>query len=160
MKTCAHHPGRRSRGFSLVEISLVLGLLLGLMVVVGVGAVQVQDWKRAKNASLAAQAVMAAQQAYLADHPTTVVTPVGAAGDVRFDLATMGDGGGPLTAAAFSERLRGYLPRGWSAIPVAEGLDDEPLTLDFVRMPPRWQHGGSDYDPSAATDDGLWDAGE
>jgi len=151
---------RGCRGLSLIEVSLVIGLLLALMTMVGIGAGQVERWKRAREASVGAQAVLAAQRAYLADHPTTVVMPVGESGDVRFDLASMGSGGQPLALAAFAEVLSGYLPLGWSGIPDAQGVDDEPLVLDFLRIPPRWQHAGADYDPSATANDGLWDAGE
>jgi type II secretory pathway pseudopilin PulG len=151
---------RSRRAFSLVEISLVIAVMLGLMVVVGISVVQVQNWRRAKQASLAAQAVHEAQRAYLADHPTTVVEPVGAEGDVQFVLEKMGAGGEAMTAASFGETLEGYLPQGWAGMPAAQGLKDEALTLDFLQVPPRWRLSGALYDPSGSDRDGLWDAGE
>jgi type II secretory pathway pseudopilin PulG len=127
-----HHAG----GFTLIEISLVLALIIGLTAAIGFGVSGVQQWQKAKNGSLALQAVYGAQRSYLADHPTAEITAVAAS------------------------QLQSYLPQGWTTIPTAIGLDGETLTIDYSVMPPRLVLGSTLYDPSATRSDGLWDVGE
>jgi prepilin-type N-terminal cleavage/methylation domain-containing protein len=131
-----HLPSRRRLargGFSLIEISLVIALMLGLMSIVGMNIYAMRDWQTGKDAGLSLQAVFAAQRAYMADHPTA-------------NIAT-------VTAA----ELTAYLPAGWSVMPTFESLDDETLTLDHAVMPPRLLLGETVYDPSDSPSDGLWD---
>lgn len=124
------------RGFTVIEISLVIALMLGLLAIGGMSISAVQDWNKAKNASLALQAVYTAQRTYLADHPTA-------------DIST-------VTSAT----LVPYLPAGWSAMPTMTGLEGQSLTLDHTVMPPVFTTGGGTaYDPSQSTKDGLWDIG-
>ncbi len=127
-----------TRGFSLIEVSLVIALLLGLSVGMGYGVSSVQRWKKGKDGALGLQAVYAAQRAYMADHPTSSIATVSL------------------------PQMLSYLPQGWSSLPTAKGLEDESLTLDFAVMPPRWLAGTAStvYDPSDKPDDGLWDVGE
>ena len=126
---------RFEQGFTLIEISLVIGLMLGLMTLGGFSYSMVRDWNKAKNASLALQAVYSAQRSYLADHPTADITTI------------------------TSATLTPYLPAGWTAMPTMIGLGNETLTLDHTVLPPIFRNGSTAYDPSKTTKDGLWDTG-
>lgn len=129
-------PWSKADGFTLIEISLVIGLILGLMTLGGISYSMVSRWNKAKNASLALQAVYSAQRSYLADNPTADITQVA-----------------PST-------LIPYLPVGWTAMPTnLKGANDENLTLDTTVLPPVYTYGGSTYDPSQTAKDGLWDIG-
>ncbi|QIF04771.1 type II secretion system protein [Roseimicrobium sp. ORNL1] len=128
-------PRSRAHGFTLIEISLVIGLMLGLITLGGFSYAMVRDWNKAKNASLALQAVYSAQRSYMADNPTADITEI--------DAAT----------------LIPYLPTGWTEMPTATSLTDTALTLDFQVMPPVFRSSGAAYDPSKSTKDGLWDIG-
>lgn len=123
------------RGFTLIEISLVIGLLLGLATFATMNIMAVRDWQKGKDAGLSLQAVFSAQRSYMADHPTA-------------DIATV-----------TSAQLVPYLPQGWSAIPTVSSLDDDSLAVDHTVMPPRLLMGGAVYDPSSNRSDGLWDTG-
>ncbi len=136
MKTISPHKARRNAGFTLIEISLVIGLLLGLATFVGMNISAVRDWQRGKDASVSLQAVFAAQRAYMSDHPTADISEVS------------------------TVQLQVYLPQGWSTMPVVKSLDDDTLTVDHTVMPPRLMLGTSVYDPSLKGSDGLWDAGQ
>jgi type II secretory pathway pseudopilin PulG len=128
-------PWSRAHGFTLIEISLVIGLMLGLITLGGFSYKMVQDWNKAKNASLALQAVYSAQRSYMADNPTADITEIDA------------------------DTLVPYLPTGWTAMPTATSLTETTLTLDFTVMPPVFLSGSTPYDPSKSTKDGLWDIG-
>ncbi len=127
---------RSARGFTLIEISLVIALIIGLSATIGFGVSMTRTWKKGKDGALALQAVYAAQRSYMADNPTADITTV---------TATL---------------ITPYMPQGWTGIPVVSGLKDETLTVDFQVMPPRLTLGGSTYDPSSKTNDNLWDVGE
>jgi len=137
MKIIAISSVRRvsQRGFTLVEISLVIGLLLGLATFATMNISSVRDWQKGKDAAISLQAVFAAQRAYMADHPTADISAVSAA------------------------QLQAYLPEGWSSLPTVYSLDDDSLILDHSVMPPRLFYGTSVYDPSSSGNDGLWDTG-
>lgn len=132
----SHSRFQKQAGFTLLEISLVMGLILGLCVMIGFGYNSVSDWKKGKDAGLSLQAVYAAQRGYMADNPTADIASVSAA------------------------QLVGYLPQGWSVLPSFYGKDGEVLTLKFSVMPPILLYGTSAYDPSGKPADGLWDVGE
>ena len=131
-----HPQPARAQGFTLIEISLVMALIIGLSLAVGLSMSSMHNWEKAKAGSLALQATYAAQRGYMADHPTA-------------DIATV-----------TSSQLQAYLPQGWSVLPTVTGENDEALTLDYTVMPPRLKRGTSFYDPSPKTNDGLWDVGE
>lgn len=131
--THASSPRRRERGFTLMEISLVIALMLGLMSLITMNVSAVSDWQKGKDASLSLQAVFSAQRAYMADHPTASI------------------------ATVTSTQLVAYLPQGWSAMPTFTSLQSQALTLDHTVMPPRLLLGNAAYDPSGNTSDGLWD---
>ncbi|MEZ0274705.1 MAG: type II secretion system protein [Roseimicrobium sp.] len=129
------HPLLNARGFTLIEISLVIALMLGLAALGTISFGAIQDWNKGKNASLALQAVYSAQRSYLADHPTADITTI------------------------TSATLTPYLPTGWAAMPTMTGLGNEALTLDHTVLPPIFRNGSTAYDPSKTTKDGLWDTG-
>lgn len=136
MTHCLSPTGRRRAGFTLIEISLVIGLLLGLATFAGMNISVVRDWQRGKDAALSLQAVFAAQRSYLSDHPTADIAEVSAA------------------------QLQVYLPQGWSTMPVVVSLDNDELSIDHTIMPPRLMLGTAVYDPSLKGNDGLWDVGQ
>ncbi|MFM2166973.1 MAG: hypothetical protein RIS79_1344 [Verrucomicrobiota bacterium] len=136
MKTVCASTGRGNSGFTIIEISLVIGLLLGLVMFAGISINAVRDWQRGKDASISLQAVFAAQRAYLSDHPTANIAVVSA------------------------EQLNPYFPQGWNTMPVVKSLDDQSLTVDYATMPPILLLGSSVYDPSSSGTDGLWDVGQ
>jgi hypothetical protein len=113
-----------------------MGLILGLSVMIGFGYNSVSSWRQGKDAGLSLQAVYASQRAYMADHPTVLISEVTA------------------------EQLTTYLPQGWTTLPSFIGMSGEVLTLKFSVMPPILLLGSNSYDPSGKTTDGLWDVGE
>lgn len=129
------HVSVKERGFTLIEISLVIGLMLSLALFTGLNISAVRDWQQGKEAALSLQAVFAAQRSYMADHPTA-------------DISTVN-----------STELQAYLPEGWSSIPTVKSLNDDSLTLDHTVMPPILLLGTATYDPSGNGNDGLWDTG-
>jgi type II secretory pathway pseudopilin PulG len=131
-----HSRGKYRQGFTLLEISFVMALIIGLSVGMGLSISAMKKWKRGKEGALALQAVYAAQRAYMADHPVT-------------DPST-------LTSAL----LIPYLPQNYAAMPVVKGLEDQTLAFDVAVMPPRLLNGTATYDPSGKSNDNLWDVGE
>lgn len=129
-------PPRQTAGFTLLEISLVIALILGLSMLAGVSVNTIQEWNQAKSAGISLQAVYSAQRSYLADHPATDIQNVS------------------------TSELVPYLPEGWTAMPTSSGLKGESLTVKHNVMPPYFMAGTSRYDPSKTQTDGLWDAGE
>lgn len=136
MKTNRFHAVRCKAGFTLVEISLVIGLLLALATFAGMNVYAVRKWQRGKDAAVSLQGVFAAQRAYLSDHPTADISQVNL------------------------DQLQLYLPQGWITMPVVVSLDEESLTVDHTVMPPVLMLGASVYDPSPNGTDGLWDVGQ
>ena len=131
-----NNPIKLREGFSLIEVSLVIALIISLSAFVDISVSAVQNWQLGKNASLSLQAVYSAQRSYMADHPTS---------DISSITAT---------------QLQSYLPQGWSSMPVFVGTKNEQLTLNYTVMPPRLLNGNNVYDPSGKSDDGLWDLGK
>lgn len=130
---CGARPG--NGGFSLVEITLVIGLMLTLASVVVFSVSSISDWRKGREATEKLRSVYLAQKSYLADHPSK-------------DRTT-------FTA----EELIPYLPGNLAALPTHVGKSGEALTVDIRSMPPVFRNGASAYDPSGSTTDGLWDVG-
>lgn len=128
---------RNTKGFTLVEMSLVIFLLVALMSTGLYFSTAVSDWKMGRSASETLRAVYVAQRTYLADHPTTSVSS--------------------LT----ENLLKPYLPNNAPTFPKVEGLDGTMRSIDVTVSPPVIIDGGSGvYDPSGKPNDSLWDVGE
>ena len=124
---------RNCLGFTIIEMSIVLGILLALTGIISVSMSGVTKWKLAKNAGEDLRVVYIAQKTYLADHPT--------ADPSLFDAAD----------------LLPYLPSGTVANQSVELEDGSSVIIDFKVMPPVLT---GITDPSGDTADGLWDVGK
>ena len=123
--------------FTLVEMSLVIGLLIALMSTGFYFSSAISDWKRGRAASETLRSAYVAQRTYLADYPTT-------------DVST-------LTRS----QLLPYLPNSPSTFPTVETLDGNTLQVSVSVSPPVVDNGdGTAYDPSGNPSDSLWDVGE
>lgn len=123
----------RMSGMTLIEISLTLGLLIGLSGVMAFSFGGYWQWKLGKKASAALQSVYIAQKCLFADRPTTTLLDISA------------------------DDLIPYLPGHLAAMPVVESLEGTELAIDFQVMPPVVAGG---YDPSGCPEDGIWDIGK
>lgn len=132
------HPYLIARpGFTLLEMSMVILVLLTLISAGFYASTSYRDWSRAREASETLRGVYVAQRTYLADHPTTPVSS--------------------LTP----ELLLPYLPNGPAAFPTGTSLTDTTLTILVSVSPPiMTTNGATPYDPSGSTTDSLWDVGE
>lgn len=144
MKT-APFPLSYRKGFTLLELTLVLGVLL---VLIGIGMYStsaLKEWRLGRDAAEKLRAAYVAQRSFLADHPTTQVNT--------------------LT----HDMLRNYLPTHYlppedapaDYFPTAEALDGSVLHIRVDVSPPvvSLAPGGAPYDPSGSTTDSLWDVG-
>lgn len=124
-------------GFTLLEMTVVIMVLLTLM---GTGlfvSKQFGDWQLARAASEKVRSVYAAQRQYLADHPTAVVSSI------------------------LPEDIIPYLANRSDALPTVESLDGDMLTIRVDVSPPHIDNGsGGVYDKSSSQTDSLWDAGQ
>ncbi len=128
-------PGFRP-GFSILEVTVVIVVLLTLIGVSVLALGGYKEWKLGTEASRVLRMVYNAQRTYLAEHPTESVSS--------------------LTA----EKIIPYLSDNSTALPTAQALDDSVLTVDVTVSPPILVGGdGNNYDPSGDADDGLWDVG-
>ncbi|MFD2256987.1 type II secretion system protein [Luteolibacter algae] len=124
-------------GFTLLEMTVVIMVLLTL---IGVGlsvSNQYGRWKLGRTASEELRTVYAAQRMYLADHPTAAVNGIRAADIIP------------------------YLANRAVEIPTVTSLDGEILTINVNTSPPTINDGEDGvYDPSGDFSDSLWDVGE
>ncbi|WP_193211052.1 type II secretion system protein [Luteolibacter marinus] len=130
-----------SRGFTLIEMSLVIFVLITLMTTGFYSSSVIGDWKKAREGSETLRTVYVAQRTFLADSPTTAVTSITPA------------------------MLLPYLPNGLTTFPTAKALDGTRLYVRVNVSPPYLTAtsggtGGTKYDPSASPTDSLWDVGE
>lgn len=129
------------RGFTLIELSVVIFILIALLSM-GFGMSKAIDkWKKGKEASETLRSVYTAQRLYLADHPTRPI--------------------GEITPAMVAP----YIPNGnGTAVPTTPSLTNVTLYARVNVSPPIWTptSGGTDgvaYDPSGSSTDSLWDVG-
>ena len=130
------------RGFTLIELSVVIFILIALLSM-GFGMSKaIEKWKKGKEASETLRSVYTAQRLYLADHPTTA-------------LATLT----PTLVAP-------YIPNGTgNTVPTTVSLTNVTLYARVNVSPPIWTTttggiSGSAYDPSGSSSDSLWDVGQ
>ncbi|MFC4995464.1 type II secretion system protein [Rubritalea tangerina] len=120
-----------NRGVTLIELTIVIGILILLASSTTIGFNIYQDWKKGLDAGEQIKAVYQAQKLYLADNPTVTVDSITA------------------------DNLLEYLPDNMDAIPVITGLDGANYEINVNVSPPT-----IDTDFSGTPDDSLWDAGK
>ena len=125
----------RARGLTLIEITMVIGIMLALASIITYSYSSLSEWRKARTAGEQLKSVYIAQKSFMADHPTA------------------------STSSISSSDLIPYLPGNPGSMPSAQSLNDEDLSINFTVMPPVFELGGSTYDPSDSSEDGLWDAG-
>jgi type II secretory pathway pseudopilin PulG len=135
VKTPRHSSKKSCSGLSLIEVTLVIGLMLALASIVTYSVSSMTDWRKGRDAAEKLRAVYLAQKSFLADQPSK-------------SYAT-------FTAA----ELIPYLPGRPEAMPVQTGMNNEALNFNVQVMPPVLRNGTTIYDPSGSTTDGLWDVG-
>lgn len=134
------NPARK--GFTLIELSVVIFILIALLSM-GFGMSKAIDkWKKGKEASESLRSVYTAQRLYLADNPTKAVTT--------------------LTPTLVAP----YIPNGnGTTVPTAVSLTNTTLYARVNVSPPVWTTAsggisGTAYDPSGSSTDSLWDVGQ
>lgn len=129
-------PTRRQRGFTLLEMSIVIMILMALISMGIYTSRATDDWKLARAASENLRSVYTAQRMYLADHPTDLVAS--------------------LTAV----KLLPYMPNN-APIPTVKSKTGAALAIILNQFPPVIDAGGGVvYDPSGSNKDDLWDVGK
>jgi hypothetical protein len=126
---------RLEKGLSLIEMSLVIALILGLTSIVTYSVSGTLDWKTGRDATEKLRAVYVAQKSFLADRPSKSI------------------------ATFTSAELIPYLPGNPGVLPTASAVGGEALVVNFTTMPPFFSLGGQRYDPSGSQTDGIWDVG-
>lgn len=130
-------PRLSKSGFTLLEMSMVILLMLALVSMGFVSSRKMNEWKLGRIASETLRSVYTAQRMYLADRPTTNVAN--------------------LTSALIIP----YLPNNVTVMPTVESLTGAKLSILVNVSPPVINAGsGVSYDPSGSTKDSLWDVGE
>jgi prepilin-type N-terminal cleavage/methylation domain-containing protein len=137
MKAFRHSNTPLKRGFTLIEMSLVIAVLITLMTTGIFFSSAIGTWNAGRLASETLRSVYVAQRTYLADHPTTTLSS--------------------LTEA----KLLPYLPDQSTTFPKVNGLDDTLRSVNVNVSPPVVKDTtGNTYDPSGNPKDSLWDVGE
>ena len=127
---------RPAGGFTLIEMSIVIFVLIALMSTGLFYSTADSQWRRGRDASDVLRAAYVAQRLYLGDYPTTAVSS--------------------LTRT----QLRPYLPNAPATFPTVLALDGRTLNVKVSVSPPVVDNGdGTIYDPSGKPDDSLWDVG-
>jgi prepilin-type N-terminal cleavage/methylation domain-containing protein len=125
---------RSKSGFTLVEMSVVIAVILLLAGASSLGIKPYLAYRDGRAAGEMLRAVKAAQLMYLSDNPSTQVTN--------------------LTQA----ELLPYMPNGtWPTLPSVNG---QVPTINCTVFPPVAALNNATYDPSGSTTDGLWDVGQ
>lgn len=136
MKSQEHRPSP-AKGFTLLEMSIVIMVLLALL---GTGFVvfrNMDEWKLGRVASETVRTVHSAQRMFLADHPTRLVSTI------------------------TPQEILPYLPNSPATMPTVKSLTGQNLSILVNVSPPVVNSGnGTPYDPSGNPQDSLWDVGE
>lgn len=131
-----------SNGFSVIEITVVLSVLLILLAVSVFTFGTWREWKLGAEAGTTLRSVHNAQRTYLAEHPTEKVE------DLTAEKV------GPYLATASQNDDDDWV------FPTVEDLDGNQLPIKLNVYPPVIDDGSEDgYDPSGNPDDGQWDVG-
>jgi prepilin-type N-terminal cleavage/methylation domain-containing protein len=133
---------RSKSGFSLVEMSLVIAVILMLAGAASLSVKPYLAYRDGRAAGEMLRAVKAAQLMYLSDNPSTLV------------------------ANLTQNNLLPYMPNGlangqvnplaWPTLPPVNG---QVPTIDCTKFPPVAVLNGATYPPSLNTD-GLWNVGQ
>jgi len=128
------HQSGSTRGTTLVELSVTIGVIILLAGIVSLSVRPFIAYRDGRAAGEALRAVKAAQLMYLADHPATAVNTLTQQG------------------------LLPYMPNGaWPTLPK---VGNQTAAINCAVFPPVATLGGSTYDPSGSPTDGLWDVGQ
>ena len=137
MKAFRHSSTHPKRGFTLIEMSVVIAVLISLMTTGIFFSTAIGTWNAGRLASETLRSVYVAQRTYLADHPTTTLSSITEA------------------------KLLPYLPDRPPTFPKIKGLDDTLRSVNVTVSPPVVKDvSGTTYDPSGKPNDSLWDVGE
>ena len=134
------HQTSPRKGVTLIEISLVVGIIIILVSTTGIGISFYKDWSKGLAAGEDLKAVYQAQKLLLADNPTIQVTAI--------------QSNDPTTPSTY---IIPYLPNNMTAIPSVTDLDGGNRTITITVSPPVLS---GDYDPSPPGDNSVWDAGK
>jgi prepilin-type N-terminal cleavage/methylation domain-containing protein len=134
---------RFSSAFTLIEMTVVIMILLGLAGSGLYSYAAVDRWKLGRAASEELRSVYSAQRMYLADNP---LTPVASLVDAMLiPYLPNRIGGTPATLVA--------------ALQPVKALTGANLGFRITQSPPVLIQGTVVYDPSGGTADSLWDVG-
>src|SRR5580704_6067479 len=126
-------PDFRASGFTLIELSITIAVILILVGAASLGIKPYYAYRDGRAAGEMLRSVKAAQLMYLSDNPSTAVTA--------------------LTSAL----LLPYMPNGtWPILPLVGTVSP---TINCAVFPPVAVLSGVTYDPSGSPNDGLWDVG-
>ena len=129
-------PRLQLRAFTLVELTMVICVLLGLIGISLYSSTAIKTWRLGREASETLRGVYSAQRLYLSDNPMASVT-------------TLTD-----------DLLKPYLPNKATAMPTVKSLTGSTLVIKVTAYPPVLTSSGVVYDPSGSSTDSLWDVGE
>lgn len=138
-------PVRSKEGFTLLEMTIVIMVLLALASIGFMSSAKMNEWKLARAASETLRFVYSAQRMYLADNPMTPVATLTDAMLIPY-LPNRSAAVAPATLAAAFQPVR--------------SLSGVALTFNVAVSPPRFTQAGAIYDPSGSPTDSLWDVGE
>ncbi len=130
-----HTSLHRQRGFTLLEMSIVIMMLMALLSMGIYSSRKTDEWKLGSKASVDLRSVLTAQRMYFADHPTALKK------DLTVDL------------------LLPYMPNN-APMPIIKSMTGETLVINVTEFPPVIEAGGVVYDPSGSNKDSLWDVGK
>jgi prepilin-type N-terminal cleavage/methylation domain-containing protein len=127
----------RRRGFTLLEMTIVILVLVSLISTGLFVNTKMGEWKLGRSASETLRQVYSAQRMFLADNPTRLVSSITATDVIP------------------------YLPSNATALPTVKSLTGASLGILVNVSPPVINAGsGVTYDPSGSNRDSLWDVGE